>query len=1094
MRKMFFAIVICLAFVICWPELYAQKIRFIDKEPSIDGKINDGEWIGIQPGELKVKSKIPINKTEVYVAYNSKYLFMAFVCHEREMAKIKAKIHAFEARDTNIWTDDCIEIFLDPLASGKEFYQFIINSNGIFYDALNQDSSWNSNIKVAVNKYKDQWIVETAIPFSDFNYTPSGGEQWCINLCREQKQHKENSSLFPAKKFMDPASFGPFEFQKQTSPIDNIKLSIGQLWNPDSPSVKLSVKNNAEQSQKIRVGIFSTIGTKLFSKTVENITLESGKTAKVTLPYKTSSEKQSVMLVVSNKSTNRVIYNNRFELVPQAEVAGLSKKVWNVTDPLYEELFSSEPFPLGNEGALCWIPGAIYDKMRTIAKQFGLSYHYESIFEQYAKNKLRAFTQYGTLINPAYRRDYYSQKTGMKNVVFADPRAGCKGKLPFSSKNKRPFYPDPITMQAINQMAVKALQNSRDIIWGISVGDEVEKLICVDGIQFLNDYSEAEYPFIHKANQEVKNLYGYGKYGMPINEHDDNPFRWIAYRRWINRQMVKIHKGLYKTVKDITPDVKVIGNDAVAFHAPLNYKDRKFDIGTHQLYPRRNADRARFGFLTKLNVDLSGNREFWPVAHVENYAGNFNYSEVLELMSQIIRNGGSGFHFWPIDIANLRTGKNSLYCDSFAAPLRWQLQMNIVKELEKIKKLKFPDSDFAIWFSTDSHASIPFGRETYEVESAYTFLGPVARSYFTFVDDYWVEYNPEKLSKYKVLYVPFGKYMRKKIAENLVEYVKNGGTLISGDPEIFSFCTDGTSLKDISKKLFGVSLKSEKKHSYIKYKELVLPVYSKSYSLQLSKPQNIKIIAAYNDGTPAITEHKYGKGKAILFAANPFKIKGLSDKSWKSFFTIFQKEYGLKIGFDIWRFQFPKTLIPEEPPAPKGKCLTNNHLVWRMNQGQSLGNKNSGGSYYYSLQPDSYKEQSGIRPEYSFDKGDLTDRRQAPKVGNVDLGKGSIDDWVVRWNKIDAFNITFDFKKVENLNKVSIVYSGQLPQIMLYGSDNGKKWVNLKKITPKQAATEDVLEKIMSGNLGKHRFLQIRFGKRDNNKSFTISEIEVWSI
>ena len=237
--------------------------------------------------------------------------------------------------------------------------------------------------------------------------------------------------------------------------------------------------------------------------------------------------------------------------------------------------------------------------------------------------------------------------------------------------------------------------------------------------------------------------------------------------------------------------------------------------------------------------------------------------------------------------------------------------MAVIKELGNMKKLKFPKADCAVLFSTDSHASIPYGRESNEVESAYTFLGPIAGSYFTFVDDYGVEAKPKELAQYKALYVPFGKYMRKEVADNLIDYVKNGGTLISGDPEIFSFCSDGTSLKYLSKKLFGATVTPGKKESYIEYGKLALPIYSKSYNIKLYNRKNIKILARYKDGKPAIIEHKYGKGKALLFAANPFQTKALSNNNWRKFFTVLQQKYAMKTGHAYLAFSIPKKTYPK---------------------------------------------------------------------------------------------------------------------------------------------------------------------------------------
>ncbi|MDD2477010.1 MAG: sugar-binding protein, partial [Dysgonamonadaceae bacterium] len=839
MKKIILATVKYFSILCICNSVHAIDIPFMNTPPIIDGVITKAEWSQAQHGKLNIinprntPDRELQNSTDVYVGYNKEYLFASFVCHEKDMTKLSASILALEARDTNIWTDDCVEILLDPLASGTESYHFIINSNGIFYDAFNGDASWDSNMKVAAKKYEDNWVVEVAIPFSDFNYTPIGTEQWRGNFCREQKLHNENSSIFAAQSFSDPASFGPLAFLKpEKSESENVHLSIDQLWNTDSPSVKVLINNEGEAKQNFKIAVSNTVNGKLFFDASENIDAAPQKTTEIAIPYKTSSDEQNVMLTVTNLNNNNILYSNQFLLAATSKDTGISTKTWNIEDPLYSELFTNESLPLGKEGALSWMHLGNYGKMRTIAKQYGLSYRYEDAFKYFAENKLRAFTNpfRDPKVYPADLQVPLSKKYGMGNVVFADARLYSKDKIPFGLNNTQPWPVDPVAISAANQAIKESLENHRDIVWGGALGDETERRIFKIGIELFNKYTEEDYPYIHQADREIKKQYGHDKYGIPLDEHDQNPFRWIAYRRWVNQKLVEMHTKLYKTVKDIAPEVKVVGNDPIAFHHPFNYREQKCDIMTHQLYPRRNSNRARFGFLTKLNVDLSANMEFWPCVHVENYASNLNHTEVLELMSQVIRNGGTGFHFYPVDVVNGRAGSNCLSVENYAAPDRWKLQMALVKELGNIKKLAFPNPDCAILFATDTHSSLPYGSETFEVESAYTFLGPVARSYFTFVDDYWVEETPEQLAKYKALYVPSGKYMRSEVASNLLEYVEKGGTLISGDPEIFSFCSDGTSLKQMSEKLFGIAVKGDKEASHINYGELTLPVLSKSYT------------------------------------------------------------------------------------------------------------------------------------------------------------------------------------------------------------------------------------------------------------------------
>jgi hypothetical protein len=73
----------------------------------------------------------------------------------------------------------------------------------------------------------------------------------------------------------------------------------------------------------------------------------------------------------------------------------------------------------------------------------------------------------------------------------------------------------------------------------------------------------------------------------------------------------------------------------------------------------------------------------------------------------------------------------------------------------------------------------------------------------------------------------------------------------------------------------------------------------------------VKVIARFDDGSPAITMAKYGAGRAIYFAANPFVPECLlSGDKWDGFFRALQQYLGAKIDRPIWHFKFPAPTAP----------------------------------------------------------------------------------------------------------------------------------------------------------------------------------------
>jgi len=143
-----------------------------------------------------------------------------------------------------------------------------------------------------------------------------------------------------------------------------------------------------------------------------------------------------------------------------------------------------------------------------------------------------------------------------------------------------------------------------------------------------------------------------------------------------------------------------------------------------------------------------------------------------------------------------------------------------------------------------------------------------------------LDLDPDKLSQYKLLIVPYPVMMSKAHIQSLIEYVKNGGTLIAearcGWIDERGFSSDvypGGGLHEV----FGcreASLKPIRKTSKIRIKiphetlpELesgdVLDALFFEESFELIDNKSV-VLAEFEDGKPAMVYAPYGKGKAII--------------------------------------------------------------------------------------------------------------------------------------------------------------------------------------------------------------------------------------
>jgi hypothetical protein len=760
-----------------------------------------------------------------------------------------------------------------------------------------------------------------------------------------------------------------------------------------------------------------------------------------------------------------------------------SNQVWSVPDPLFTELLGAEEYGLSKQGLITWSHyiGGYY--MSPTSLEYAFHFSTEENIALYASRHWNCLFDPGnfTKMSPLLRK--YNTKG------FWYPLTPTLIK---TSDGKSFYLPcDPACRKASIDSIKEYLPNLADLTWGVYTADELEYSTLSSTCQLFWNYKK-DYPAIMAIDAEIKSKYGSGKYGIPLSDADTNPYRWRALNAWIAEQLVSFQSEVYDTVKSIAPNVLVVSNDPNANIAyPQDRTRWKCDILTNQTYAAQTTDRCRAGWLVKMLVDLSNQKEIWPCMHVENYPTCFTSEEVIEELSQAIRNGATGWHFYPCDVRGNRAGR-SFFADEPGAKERWSTIAAVTETARAMKRPIYPKPDFAVVVSTDTYASQPgIMTQTNECEYAYTQLGATPRGWFKFVDDLGISRRQVNLSPYKAVFVPLGKYERLDAAQALVNYARNSGNLISGDPEIFSNSIDANDISSLRTECFGAVLGARRTASYAKYGSTRLPVYTKAFDIKILNGTNV--LATYPDGKPAIVSRSYGKGKSIYFAFNPFSPQAISDPSWCTFFKNLEKSLGIKLDQKIWRFQFPMSLA-QEMSEPAGRCLTNNYGFWRYNQPLTDRNFDTGGSYTLSVNGDLTADNG---TKNSFASGKLTDRLRAWKNGNVIAvdtpAVGTVDDYIVKYGSTKPVSITFDFLKPYSLTSAKLFYAGDLPGVEVYASDDNVRWSKVGSASGKAAQEGETLDITASGNWGKHRFLRLDIRERTSGKELTLSEVEVWA-
>jgi predicted porin len=128
-------------------------------------------------------------RTEAYLGFDEKNIYVAFLCFDTEPDKVRARM----TRRETAFSDDFVEVTLDTFHDQRRGYVFWSNPVGVQADGLwneqnagngpdfSFDTVWDSEAKVTDKGY----VVWMAIPFKSLRFSSSDVQTWGITLLRQ---------------------------------------------------------------------------------------------------------------------------------------------------------------------------------------------------------------------------------------------------------------------------------------------------------------------------------------------------------------------------------------------------------------------------------------------------------------------------------------------------------------------------------------------------------------------------------------------------------------------------------------------------------------------------------------------------------------------------------------------------------------------------------------------------------------------------------------------------------------------------------------------------------------------------------------------
>ncbi len=189
--------------------------RLAGRPPVIDGLLNDPAWeeaTRVAKFVLVGSGSEPKQPTEASVTYDEAALYVAFRCFAADPQHLKAE---FTERDTDVWRDDCVEVFVSEGEAAQPFCHFILNSINTQWDARGlADTDYNPEWRSAAKLFEAGWCAEVAVPWAAMGRAaPSAGTKLRANVAREEQRCGEISSWSPfLASFLEPHNFGFWTF------------------------------------------------------------------------------------------------------------------------------------------------------------------------------------------------------------------------------------------------------------------------------------------------------------------------------------------------------------------------------------------------------------------------------------------------------------------------------------------------------------------------------------------------------------------------------------------------------------------------------------------------------------------------------------------------------------------------------------------------------------------------------------------------------------------------------------------------------------------------------------------------------------------
>ena len=190
-----------------------------DEAPELSGDLRSAAWRAAAGTTAFVDAGSgagPAVGTELKVLAAGGRLFLGLRAEEPDLAGMKLSVDA--DGDSRLWTDDGVELFINPAGSGKRYFHVMANAAGFVYATdRNAPAGELRALRPRCRAGRDArgWTLELEIDLAELGARAAPGERWRFNVVRNRHAGGRHSAMiwsFTGGGNHTPERFGALEF------------------------------------------------------------------------------------------------------------------------------------------------------------------------------------------------------------------------------------------------------------------------------------------------------------------------------------------------------------------------------------------------------------------------------------------------------------------------------------------------------------------------------------------------------------------------------------------------------------------------------------------------------------------------------------------------------------------------------------------------------------------------------------------------------------------------------------------------------------------------------------------------------------------